>query len=329
MLEDDWNMFITSGELDINIRNNEDTFIENIPKASELYISTKTKIVYLTNKNIDLNELFWDIHIMPYNTSEDGIIKKQMKFISNNKCDLDYIKNKCSKYEIVDEYVIQHVEQEQGDNIMYKDVRKISIGISNKDLLSQRSKKKSAFYNSLVIILRLFYDNTFKEVHIKVFNTGKLEIPGVQNEGLFLKSVHYVCDLLKKLYKKSVDIGNIETVLINSNFECNYCINRSKLFDILKTQHNLNVSYDPCSYPGIQCKYNIPNTDITLSFMIFRTGSVLIVGKCEEDTIYKVHEFIKKILYDEYINIHEDYKLPEKNKDKKKYFKTKTLYFKN
>ena len=40
-----------------------------------------------------------------------------MKFISNNKHDLDYIKQKCMKYEIVDEHIIQHVEQEQGNNI--------------------------------------------------------------------------------------------------------------------------------------------------------------------------------------------------------------------
>ena len=48
---------------------------------------------------------------------------------------------------------------------------------------------------------------------------------------------------------------NIETVLINSNFSCNYIINRNKLFDILKFKYNLHALYDPCSYPGIQCKF--------------------------------------------------------------------------
>ena len=37
-----------------------------------------------------------------------------------------------------------------------------------------------------VLILRIKINNIFKEFHIKVFNTGKLEIPGIQNEETFL-----------------------------------------------------------------------------------------------------------------------------------------------
>jgi len=38
--------------------------------------------------------------------------------------------------------------------------------------------------------------------------------------------------------------------------------------------------------------------------MIFRTGSVLIVGKCEEHVLYKIYDFIKQILETEYDKIH-------------------------
>ena len=37
--------------------------------------------------------------------------------------------------------------------------------------------------------------------------------------------------------------------------------------------------------------------------MIFRTGSVLIVGKCSESKLYEIYEYIKKILKDEYNEI--------------------------
>ncbi len=37
--------------------------------------------------------------------------------------------------------------------------------------------------------------------------------------------------------------------------------------------------------------------------MIFRTGSVLIVGKCEEYILYQVYNYIKNILTIEYHNI--------------------------
>jgi hypothetical protein len=37
--------------------------------------------------------------------------------------------------------------------------------------------------------------------------------------------------------------------------------------------------------------------------MIFRTGSILIVGKCNDETLYKIYNFIKSILVDEYSTI--------------------------
>jgi hypothetical protein len=37
--------------------------------------------------------------------------------------------------------------------------------------------------------------------------------------------------------------------------------------------------------------------------MIFRTGSVLIVGKCDEEVLNEVYVFIKQLLIDEYKNI--------------------------
>ena len=37
--------------------------------------------------------------------------------------------------------------------------------------------------------------------------------------------------------------------------------------------------------------------------MIFRTGSILIVGKCNEDVLNIVYNFIKNILKNEYSNI--------------------------
>ena len=37
--------------------------------------------------------------------------------------------------------------------------------------------------------------------------------------------------------------------------------------------------------------------------MIFRTGSVLIVGKCDDFVLIRIYEFLKDILFKEYKNI--------------------------
>jgi hypothetical protein len=42
---------------------------------------------------------------------------------------------------------------------------------------------------------------------------------------------------------------------------------------------------------------------IEISFMIFRTGSVLIVGRCDEYVLYCIYNFLKKMLEAEYPEI--------------------------
>jgi hypothetical protein len=37
--------------------------------------------------------------------------------------------------------------------------------------------------------------------------------------------------------------------------------------------------------------------------MVFRTGSILIVGKCDENILLIIYEFLKRILHNEYVNI--------------------------
>ena len=109
-----------------------------------------------------------------------------------------------------------------------------------------------------------------------------------------------------------------DTVLINSNFNCGFFINRERLFEIMKRDYKLQCSYDPCSYPGVQCKYYYYGNDESedgrqkdtdavvsnkVSFMIFRTGSVLIVGKCTENVIMLVYAFIKTVFQNNYNDI--------------------------
>ena len=136
-------------------------------------------------------------------------------------------------------------------------------------------------------------------------------------------------------------------MLINSNFNCGFFINRELLYDILKFKYNIQSIYDPCSYPGIQCKFYY-NPDIGLqngcqiseenkhlyknikevSFMIFRTGSVLIVGRCDENVLMIIYEFLKIILVNEYKNVcQKNIKLNENEpvKDKKKKIRRKNI----
>ena len=324
----------------LNFEYNQET-----PKANEIYISTKTKIAYL-NQHIDLREVFWKIPVLPYAKPSNGVIKKQMKFNSTTIEDYQLIQDLIQKELYYEENVITSINNPEG-LIKFKDIRKVSIGFSKKDIMSYRCKKKSAFYNCFVLILRLNDQGIYKEIHVKVFNTGKLEIPGIQSERIFNMTLSLVIDMIQphltdKLEYKS---DSTETVLINSNFNCGFFIDREILYDVLRYKYNINAIYDPCSYPGIQCKfYYNPDIEVQLgcqiseenkhlyknineiSFMIFRTGSVLIVGKCDENVLMIIYEYLKIILNNEFKNICQKnmnandtalLKLKDKNKKKK------------
>jgi TATA-box binding protein (TBP) (component of TFIID and TFIIIB) len=139
-----------------------------------------------------------------------------------------------------------------------------------------------------------------------LFNSGKIEIPGVQNDEMVEIAVQRLIRLIQPYTE--VNVAEVpdkrQTILINSNFSCNYYLNRELLFNILKSKYHIKCSYDPCSYPGIQCKYKLADVDV--SFMIFRTGSILIVGKCETPQLYMIYDFIKDILRDEFDVINEE-----------------------
>ena len=352
LIDDEWNDFITSSNKDYESDDDipdtyGDKIMEEQPdntsivnKVSDIYISTKTIIAYL-NVEIDLYSIFWKIPIIPYSQPSDGVIKKQMKFNSLTEEAFNTMKENLQHEDYYEELVITNINNPNG-RVKFKDIRKISIGISKKDLVSYRRKKKSAFYNCFVLILRMFINDTFKEYHVKVFNTGKLEIPGIQTNHAFNAILNMIVDILQPYYDKKIeyDAKNTETVLINSNFNCGFYINREVLFDVLNSKYHIQSIYDPCSYPGIQCKFYY-NPDIGIqtgsqiskenkdlyknvsevSFMIFRTGSVLIVGKCDEDILMAIYEFLKELLVKEFNVISQKFhydmnSVTEKNNEK-------------
>jgi TATA-box binding protein (TBP) (component of TFIID and TFIIIB) len=291
------------------------------PAPSSLYISTRTKIGYLSTP-IDLLDTFWQLPVVPHHEPTTGIIKKQMKMTSHSEEELESLMHKLPKDCHVAQYVIEHLDEVEG-RISYKDVRKISIGVCNKDVSSYRCKKKGAFYNCFSLIVRVNYEDRFYEMHVKVFNTGKMEVPGVQNSEVFRLTIELLC----KCMRENTSHENVQwqdeltqTVLINSNFAAGFLIDREILFDTLRSKYGIQGRYDPCSYPGIQCNFYFDPLDKNptgalstndqgkscqqrMSFMVFRTGSVLIVGKCTEESIRRIYSSLVRILIAEYRTI--------------------------
>jgi hypothetical protein len=322
----------------------------------ELNISTKTKILYL-NQTVDISPLFWKIPVIEYWQPKEGVVKKQIKIVSKTPEEFEEYQKHLVGIEHYNENIIKQINNPLARSIKFKDERKITVGISRKDIMNCRGKVKNAFYNCFAIIIRVVFEGVFREIHVKVFNTGKMEIPGVVSVVLL--------DIVKKMVLNVMNnldspilfdfLENIpdSNVLINSNFNCGYFINREVLHSILRSsKYDIEAVYDPCSYPGVKCKFYFNNelgfdefvdvdndpdnihdykcnilkcrqngkimkedchmkmselsdTDkyTEVSFMIFRTGSGLIVGNCTEKVLMYVFRFIQSILSMEKANI--------------------------
>jgi len=289
------------------------------------------------NQEIDIHKIFWLIPIIEYWRPKEGVIKKQMKIVSKTKEEYDEYMGKIAHIYYYKDHVIKHIDNPTARRIKFKDERKITIGLSKKDIMNCRSKQKNAFYNCFAMILRFKFNGEFKEIHVKVFNTGKLEIPGILNNELLTIVKRMILEIIQPHVSTAIEYTDInrgdENVLINSNFNCGFYINRDKLHAILRSdKYGIESAYDPCSYPGVKCKFYYNNQldyDISLqngriltedrtmkmsalfdskkyteiSFMIFRTGSCLIVGNCSEKILLFVFDFIKMVLSNEYQSI--------------------------
>ena len=315
-INDEWLQYLLENnnncdDNDYTFSKTDTTFIhEEETEPSSLYISTKTKIAFISQP-IDIASVFWDIPLIEYSSPCEGFVKKQTKFNCLTPAESQFIADKLSKVNRkYDEKIITKHSKSGGANkvVEYKDVRKISVGICKKDIFSNNSQEKSAFYNCIVLETRLLLDESFREIHVKLFNTGKIEIPGVKQDPLFDQIIDKLEVMITAFLgvEIKIDRTKIETILINSDFNCGYYIKRESLIRILSDKYNIPCIFDSCSYPGIKCKHEFQykmGNSARVSFMIFRTGSVLIVGKCEEEIIYQAYELIRQILVDERMNI--------------------------
>jgi len=216
-IDDEWNQFLIqfsngSNNSDYilnnkNIREDENV-VEKEPILSEyvrntcesLFISTQTKIFFLNVNILDVDTIFWKIPIMEYGKPEMGIIKKQMRMIFKTPEEYEEYALKIKQVSYYSEKIIKQINNPNARKIKFKDERKLTIGISKKDIMNCHGKEKKAFINCFAMILRIpNKKNIFHEVHVKVFNTGKITIPGIvdDDDALLEITKQFILDILQ------------------------------------------------------------------------------------------------------------------------------------
>ena len=198
-------------------------------------------------------------------------------------------------------------------------------GYSKKlDKKVRKNKVKRTFFNQSTIHI---YDGS-KVVNVKIFNNGNIQMTGLKYEGQGKEILNILKDILIEKNKsirffenENIDVLDYRIVLINSDFDIKYSVDREKLHrEIINL--GLYSTYEPCMYPGVNIKYyfnklygkcGICKCDCKcdgkgsglengsckrVTIAVFNSGEIIITGGNNREQIAESYYFITNVLKD-------------------------------
>lgn len=206
--------------------------------------------------------------------------------------------------------------------------KKIVIGTCVRDELTKRKQSKNIFFNqSTLVIRREVHPTIFKEVNVKLFKNGGIQMTGIPTETFALETLQWISKELssfsRPIFTKAPAPHRFSLQLINSDYSVNGTINREALHSILVNDYNLFSSFESTIYQAVDTKYfyneALPpgapegicpcdelcdgNGDgkslgackkITIS--IFHTGSIIITGARSFKQVETAYKYMNTIL---------------------------------
>ena len=229
-----------------------------------------------------------------------------------------------------------------GEGVLKMEHEKATIGLGLKDSFSKRRVSDKIFLNqsTLVVRKRIAVDRTkhisysdnsmiYKEVNVKLFANGGIQMTGVPEEGFAEGVLVWLLDILKSIpapvFKDTPNLNKFSTQLINSDYDVGYTIKREAIHQILTRTYGLFSTFEGTIYQGVNTKYyyNEANTDpdragqctckgkckgqgsgsgdgeckrITMS--IFQTGKIIITGARYYHQIQEAYDYLNRVIKD-------------------------------
>jgi TATA-box binding protein (TBP) (component of TFIID and TFIIIB) len=229
-----------------------------------------------------------------------------------------------------------------GEGILKMEHEKAVIGLGLKDAFSKRRVSDKIFLNQSTLVVRkridvnrskhtTYSDDSmiFKEVNVKLFANGGIQMTGVPDESFAERVLVWLLETLNKIdapiFKESPKLNKFSTQLINSDYDVGYTIKRETIHQILIRTYGLFSTFEGTIYQGVNTKYyyNDANTDpdkagqcvckgkckgqgsgsgdgeckrITMS--IFQTGKIIITGARYYHQIQEAYDYLNRVIKD-------------------------------
>ena len=202
------------------------------------------------------------------------------------------------------------------------------LGSSHKDIFTNRKITPKSFFNqSTLVIRRVIHEGTdragWKEVNVKLFANGGIQMTGVTSEEFAYRSLEWVLQTILTLpispFEGKASLERFSVQLINTDYALDKFINQDALHKLLVNEYNLSSTLEKTIYQGVNTKfyYNTFHSGngicqcenfckgqgsgngegeckrITMS--IFRTGRIIITGARKMDQIETAYQFLNGV----------------------------------
>ena len=209
------------------------------------------------------------------------------------------------------------------DGILKFEHHRRVLGSSHKDVFTNRKITSKSFFNQSTMVLRRAIPGGWKEVNIKLFANGGIQMTGVTSEVFAKNTLDWLLEQLSQLpvspFTNPPVIHRFSVQLINTDYALNQFINQDALHKLLINQYNLFSMLEKTIYQGVNTKFFYNSRDpgvgicqctsfckgqgtgdgegeckrITMS--IFRTGRIIITGARHLHQIESAYAFLNGV----------------------------------
>jgi TATA-box binding protein (TBP) (component of TFIID and TFIIIB) len=204
------------------------------------------------------------------------------------------------------------------------------IGASARDLLTKKKAAKKSFFNQSTLVVRkrrMDDPSQFKEVNIKLFANGGIQMTGITGLEFARITLEWLLPILKELpiqiSKEPVFIKTLKIQLINSDYHVNGTIHRDNLHQIVSgPQYSLFSSLEKLIHQGVNIKYyyntsrtvgrpgicncekpcqgqgegDAPGQCKKITILAFQTGDIIVTGARKYEQLEEAYQYMNQIL---------------------------------
>jgi hypothetical protein len=197
-------------------------------------------------------------------------------------------------------------------------------------MLTKKKVAKKTFFNQSTLVVRKRREedsNIFKEVNIKLFANGGIQMTGITGisfgETVLKWLLPILASLPKPISENQLEIKSLKLQLINSDYHVNGNINRDALHNILSEDYHLFSSFEKLIHQGVNVKYYYNKAHAAdtqqgicmcpnpcagtgdgeaigdckkITILAFQTGDIIVTGARRKEQLDEAYSYMNVIL---------------------------------